>query len=370
MFAVAAVAFLQGAATHAQWEIERSNSKASLRGVISVDGRVAWASGAHGTVLRTLDGGAAWQACSIPAGAEALDFRGIQAWDRDHAIVLSAGPGEQSRLYRTADGCRHWQLLLTNSNKEGFWDALRFVDPQHGFLLGDPVDGRFVLMRTSDGGTTWVRDTADVGGPVRAESVFAASNSSLLVRAAANLAFCTGGAAGAKIVRSSTGPYPGKTGPGEIPWGTQQTVEGLANATPSASSGCFSLAESRDGRGVTVAVGGDFSHPEATNDTAWTTAGASDANREHPLFNFAPAKTMPHGYRSAVAFEPGSRSWIAIGPNGTDRSIDDGQTWKPLQPGAGDADGVDREWNALSLPFAVGAHGRIGKLRTEALAGP
>src|SRR3546814_6819863 len=44
-----------------------------LRGISAVDADVAWASGAKGTVLRTLDGGRHWRRIVVP-GADELDF--------------------------------------------------------------------------------------------------------------------------------------------------------------------------------------------------------------------------------------------------------------------------------------------------------
>lgn len=354
----------------AQWEIEQSHTRAGLRGVVSLGGGLAWASGTDGTVIRTEDGGYVWQGCAVPPGAEKLDLRGIQGWDENRAIVMSSGPGAQSRLYRTTDGCRSWKLLLTNTDKDGFWDAIRFVDREHGFLLGDPVAGSFVLLRTADGGSTWSKMTAGTDDPssdeVKGESVFAASNSALVASAAGALAFCTGGPGGAKVIRSRTGPISEKTGPRQVPWGTEHSVEDLANAAPSTTSGCFSLAESRDGRGVLVAVGGDYSHPEAMDDTAWTSAPVG-SKKEHSSFSFSPAKTTPHGYRSAVAYDAEARAWIAVGPNGSDVSTDDGQTWRPLAAAAGEATGADMGWNAVALPFAVGPQGKVGKLRGDLL---
>ena len=79
------------------------------------------------------------------------------------------------------------------------------------------------------------------------------------------------------------------------------------------------------------------------------------------------ATTLPHGYRSAVAYDPTQKLWITVGPNGTDISRDDGKNWTPLKPTAQDPPDADKNWNALSLPFVVGPKGRIGKLRPEAL---
>jgi hypothetical protein len=76
--------------------------------------------------------------------------------------------------------------------------------------------------------------------------------------------------------------------------------------------------------------------------------------------------TPPHGYRSAVAYDA-TNTWVAVGPNGTDISTDDGLNWRALKPGPTDAPDADENWNALSLPFVVGPKGRVGKLRIEVL---
>src|SRR3984957_17418423 len=179
----------------AQWDIQESHTTASLRGIHNVGGGVAWASGTEGTVLRTEDGGYLWQGCATPPGAEKLDFRGIQAFDENTAIVMSSGKGDLSRLYKTNDGCQTWHLLFTNPDKEGFWDAIQFTDRQNGYLLGDPVltsnpdQGVFAYFRPADGGQTWNafgRKTPPYPTPSTPDAaIFAASNSSMLIRNAA-----------------------------------------------------------------------------------------------------------------------------------------------------------------------------------------
>lgn len=352
----------------AQWEIEESNTSASLRGIVSVGGGVAWASGTGGTVLRTEDGGYVWQGCVPPPGASKLDFRGIQAWNENTAIVMSSGPGDLSRIYKTTDGCRTWKLLLTNPDPQGFWDALQFTDQQHGTILGDPVGGHFVLLTTSDGGSTWTPLTIEAASTVKDLAVFAASNSSLLMRSPNSRLFCTGGKSGAMVIQQGVGPQPGPKKAGEIGFGNTSSSEELVNFDKSETSGCFSLAGSGDARGTIVAVGGDYAHPDRKDNTAWTTAITDDAeNKEHPLFRFAPAKVKPSGYRSAVAYDARTKSWIAVGPGGTDLSTDDGGTWHALKPGPQEPHDADSQWNSLSLPFAVGPHGRIGRLHPDAL---
>src|ERR1035437_4222633 len=165
----------------AQWEILPSGSTADLRGIDNAGKVIAWASGSEGTVLRTTDDGAHWQRCATPPGAEHLDFRGIQAFDANTAIVMSSGKGPLSRLYKTTDACQSWKLLFTNPDPDGFWDAF-WLNAMYGegMLLGDPVRGQFTIMETEDGGTTWKRDRSkSLRLKGTSFTAFAASNSSI-----------------------------------------------------------------------------------------------------------------------------------------------------------------------------------------------
>src|SRR6201996_7636542 len=142
----------------AQWNMAATGSSADFRGIHNVGGGVIWVSGTNGAVLRSEDDGYLWQQCAIPPGAGKLDFRGVWAWDANHALAMSSGTGRASGLYETTDGCAHWRLLFANPDSTGFWDAVAFWNRRQGVLLGDPVNGRFVVFRTSDGGEHWARD--------------------------------------------------------------------------------------------------------------------------------------------------------------------------------------------------------------------
>jgi hypothetical protein len=112
-----------------------------------------------------------------------------------------------------------------------------------------------------------------------------------------------------------------------------------------------------------MVVGGDYKHPDAAGAATFLPA------RNYCCFGLIPQMTArsitpPHGYRSSVAYDPQQKLWITVGPNGTDISRDDGKNWTPLKPSGYDPPDADKNWNALSLPFVVGHHGRIGRLRT------
>ena len=182
------------------WIAQTSRTTASLRGVSAPDAAVVWASGTGGTYLRTLDGGATWHAAVLP-GAEDLDFRAVHALDSHTAWLLSSGPGAKSAIFKTSDGGAHWSRLFTNPDAGGFFDALAFWDAQHGIVLGDPVDGQFVILTTDNGGQTWQRRKLPLALPN--EGAFAASNSCLAVRGKSEAWFGTGGPSGARVFHST-----------------------------------------------------------------------------------------------------------------------------------------------------------------------
>jgi photosystem II stability/assembly factor-like uncharacterized protein len=340
---------------HCQWEIQNSGTIADLRGIDSVGQGVAWASGTDGTVLRTTNDGKVWQYCTTPPHADHLDFRGIQAFDASTVIVMSSGKGPLSRLYKTTDACRTWKLVATNSDVDGFWDAIvinRFN--KDGYLLGDPVNGVFRFWQSNDRGTTWQSAWQGADWKLTAwkglealpqEGAFAASNSALLVDERYAVGFVTGGPAGGRLLLAD-----------DENDGSRFHAIRLPLRAGSATSGAYSI-ESRDYDGLVV-VGGDYLRP---NDSSGTAASSHDGG-EH----WRPSRTPPHGYRSAVAYNEKTRTWITVGPNGTDISTDDGRNWRALRPTLSEPLDADQHWNALSLPFVVGPHGRIGKLRHDA----
>src|SRR4051812_26886763 len=83
--------------------ITKPPTSENFRGVSAPGKNVIWASGTHGTYVRTVDGGQRWQVAQVPDAAS-LDFRDVEAFNGDLAYLLAAGPGELSRIYKTDDG--------------------------------------------------------------------------------------------------------------------------------------------------------------------------------------------------------------------------------------------------------------------------
>jgi len=322
-----------GGVPRLEWQTQASGVTVRLRGISAVSDRVAWASGAGGTVLRTVDGGATWERKPIP-DAEQLDIRDIDAMSPMVAYALSIGPGEASRIYKTRDGGTHWDLQFANTHPKIFLDAMAFWDADRGIAFSDSVDGQFVVLKTTNGGRTWERVAADRLPPaVPGEGAFAASGTNVAT-SGGNLAWI--GTTAGRVLRTTDA---GRT------W----AIAGTPIRTGD-SAGIFSIAF-RDARHGVI-VGGDYKKErDASENAAVTSDGGVTWSlvKDHGL----------SGYRSVVAWIPGATHLLALGPSGGDISQDGGTTWAPLT-----GEGFD----TLSLAprsraaWVAGDRGRIAKL--------
>ena len=311
---------------------QNSRTDVPLRGISAVSEKVAWASGARGTVLRTVDGGASWDTLVI-AGADSLDFRDIQAFDQNTAFVLSIGAGDQSRIYKTSDGGKIWQRQFTNSDPKAFYDCFAFWDSTHGIAVSDSVDGKFPLIATSDGMTWNPVVVKKMPAALPSEGAFAASGTCIATFGKNDVWFGTG-APSARVFHSADR-------------GKNWTAAETPILHGEASQGVFSLAfwTAKDG----VAVGGDYKEPKKGEKTA---AFTHDGGKTWTL-----AAKPPQGYRSAVAVGA-SHTLVAVGTSGADVSHDGGNSWGPLSK---------EDLNALALignsGWAVGPAGKIVTMR-------
>jgi len=189
-----------GAVAQTGPQVQISHTTESLRGVSAVSRQVAWASGTHGTYLRTMDGGRTWIPAQVP-DAGALDFRAVVAFSADEAFLMSAGPGEQSRIYHTSNGGVRWELQFTNANPKGFFDSMIFWDEKHGVVLGDPIPDesgklKFEVLLTDDGQNWRPIPPARLPDALEGEGAFAASNTCVAILGGGidqNIWFAAGG---------------------------------------------------------------------------------------------------------------------------------------------------------------------------------
>ncbi|KAI2627813.1 hypothetical protein GGR54DRAFT_590529 [Hypoxylon sp. NC1633] len=200
--------------------------------------------------------------------------------------------------------------------------------------MSDPVDGKVRLIETRDGGASWrVVDPEGMAPALVGEAGFAASGT-CLATAAGRWYVATGGVDPGRVFRSGDGYH----------WDVSN-----ASIAGGEGSGVFSV-QFRDAR-YGVAVGGNYSFPTGSNSTAaWSSDGG---------VTWIPATSFPGGYRSGAAWVPGHRSVaLAVGPTGSDITLDGGRRWHGFDNGS-----FDSVECVKGTCFASGENGRVGVLQ-------
>jgi PKD repeat protein/photosystem II stability/assembly factor-like uncharacterized protein len=131
-----------------------------------VNSQVVWVAGSDGSggnlpiqnFSKTINGGTTWTPGTI-TGATGLSISMISAVDENTAWVAMfkvSGSNPQG-VYKTTNGGATWvhQASALYTNASSFPDCIYFWDLNNGIVMGDPINGKFEIYTTTDGGTTW-----------------------------------------------------------------------------------------------------------------------------------------------------------------------------------------------------------------------
>jgi photosystem II stability/assembly factor-like uncharacterized protein len=318
---------------------QTSGTRNRLQAVSPVNERVVWVSGVGGTYALTTDGGETWHSGVVP-DADSLEFRDVEGLSERIAYLLAAGPGDRSRIYRTDDGGRSWSLQFVSRDTSAFYDCFAFWNERSGFTMSDAVDGRFPVVRTTDGGT-W-SDIGDRLPPAQpGEGAFAASGTCTAALDEGYGWIATGAAARARVLRT--------TDRGDS-WSEAATTIAQGGQTRGAATIAFR--DTLHG----ILAGGDIAAPHAPADNVAVTR---DGGRSWTLATRTPFPGAVYG----LAYVPAGdgRTVVATGPSGAAWSADEGRTWRPLE-GVRDYWAVGATGPGKGTGWLVGTEGRILKL--------
>lgn len=313
--------------------VDSSQSGVSIRGMSVVNDSVLWISGSKGTVGKSIDGGFSFTWLH-PAGFERRDFRDIEAFDATTAIIMAID--SPANILKTTDGGLSWKTVYERHLPGIFLDAMTFKDPQRGICVGDPINRRFWMIETNDGGNSWQeirmpnRPVADSG-----EACFAASGTNLQFVNSEQFeyGFVSGGEQ-SNLVMIGKSP---KKDIAIIPLLINKNAE---------SAGANSLAVNGN---TYVILGGDFKDykMEMYNSVYSTNAGKSWKSPAYP----------PAGYKSCVIWKD-AKNLIATGLAGTDISTKGPKEWIHISDVPFHVVQKAKKGTAI---FLAGGNGRIGR---------
>jgi photosystem II stability/assembly factor-like uncharacterized protein len=321
---------------------QQSGTTQLLQAVSVVDERVIWVSGHGGTWARSRDGGTTWESGVVP-GQDSLQFRDVHAVHADTALLLAAGPGERSRIFRTQDGGGTWTEVWRNLDPEGFFDCLDLWDPvgsapRRGLAFSDAVEGHFTVLLTEDAGLSWSALPAESLPPaLDGEGGFAASGTCLVVVGDRHGWIGTGAGVAPRVLRTSDGGTTWQAAPSPLPAGEAAGIASLVFQDTL----------------VGWAFGGNLGDPASrTDNVAVTTDGGATWT------SGAPSRMPGAIYGAALA--PGSDPavLITVGPGGADLTLDGGGSWMALDSLSSWAVG----FSSPSTAWLVGPAGRITRV--------
>jgi len=318
-----------------QWQLAQMPNNPSLRGSAVINDSL-WVSGSNNSVFVSQDAGKTWQDKSVKQEVK-TDFRDIALFDKNSAIVMGVGSGNQSILYKTTDGGDSWQLLYQNKDKNGFFDSIAFWNEQQGLLFGDPIDGFYVINITQDGGKTWRRVAKNLlPEMLEKEAAFAASGNTLIVGKQGKAWLTTGGFSASVYLSVDFGES----------W--QRNVVPIYSETQTA--GGYGLALNRHQQ--IFVFGGDYLQRPAK----YANLATYHSGEWHKI------NAGENGLRTAMTCQ--SSICLMTGQTGNDISFNSGKTWsefRSAKKGASDH-GFYTIAGDNMLFLAAGANGNIGVL--------
>lgn len=316
---------------------QTSGTDALLQAVSAVSDSVAWVAGHGGTWGVTLDGGGSWSVSAM-SGADSLEFRDVDAFDGRDAYLMSSGPGELSRIYRTEDGGRSWTLQYTADHPDAFLDCMDFWDRDRGLAYGDAVDGELFVLRTEDGGRTWNRLPPDsLPDAQEGEGGFAASGSCVFTGGQDMAWIATGNGPEARVLRTSDGgeTWDASTVPVTLGESAGLTTVDFLNPEVGFAMGGAMHADTVRAPAVAVTVDGG---------ATWSRGGLLAMSGPVYGGSFVPEMPAP--------------TFFAVGPGGVSWSPDLGRSWRPVN----DTPHWAVAFASNSAGWAVGPGGRITRL--------
>ncbi len=150
------------------WNHQTSGVNTFLNSVHFVDAMNGWVVGNRGTILHTTNGGATWTSQTTDAvrnalapGDPAITLESVHFVDAMNGWVV----GHNGTILHTINGGTTWTAQTVDDSFTNHLQSVHFVDAMNGWAVGNRTgtSGTQDIIRTTDGGSTWVKSEFDSG---------------------------------------------------------------------------------------------------------------------------------------------------------------------------------------------------------------
>jgi photosystem II stability/assembly factor-like uncharacterized protein len=274
-----------------------------IRALEVVDSNEIWYAGSNGRWGVTFDGGQTWKHDSIQIDTLKPEIRAIAVTKKAVHLLTAGRPGV---MFRSTDKGENWKEVYKEDVEGVFYDAMAFGPQDFGIAVGDPVDGCFSIITTTNGGETWVKKPCiNSPKPKGKEAFYAASNSNIKI-IGQKIWIATGGEESRVFISNDLGDT----------W-----IENSVPIQKGDMKGIFSIDFYDAGLGFLC--GGDWNNKEDnTKNMAITMDGGI-------TWKIIKSGKYP-GYRSCVKYMDTRRNLVSVGPTGVSTTKDGGSTWKHI----------------------------------------
>lgn len=270
-----------------------------------------------------------------PKGYDSLDFRDIQVFDAQTALIMSSG--YPTRILKTSNGGSSWKLTYQSDDERVFLDAMGFWDDNEGIVFGDAIGTDLIVIRTHDQGDTWVSiDTAVLPNVSEGQGGFAASGTCLITFGKDQVLIGLGGQS-ADVVSSQDR---GKS------WSKSRSP--LSAGVASAGIFSFSFLNSQIG----LCAGGDYTGDSVSQRSLAITF---DGGKNWLLIR----DPAVDGYYHSSCLIIDEQTMLTISRYGSSWSYDGGKTWQRTEEAYFSLSGFDGGF------WASGPEGKVGRWKSK-----
>ena len=336
------LATLPFAANAQSWQAITTNAPSLhfVNNIRMVDANTIWFSDQAATsatdqgayIGRSVDGGATWtNIAPAIAGAGIGDISAISA---STAYIVTfppaaSDPAALNGVWKTTDGGATWveQRTAAYSNANSFANIVHFWDANVGITAGDPINGKFEIYNTTNGGTTW---TLNAGAPAPAAGEYGYTGK----RAVSGNTIWYGTNQGRLLRSNDKG----------VTWGIYSTP--AVDFGTAANNGDFSFKDSQNGL---LLISETVNSVETV--TLWTTSDGGQS-----WIDLTPSGNF---YGGDIEYVPGTANmYVTSGSEGASYSKDGGQTWTDIvNPSANPTYKGNTTFLSSSVGFAGGISG-------------